>query len=228
MSTVNRTGILGGRFDPIHLGHLGIAEIARRALALDRVLLMPSRTSPHRTAPARATDGDRLAMAALAARADAHLSPCDLELTSDAPSYTSVTLGRLRDRGHQRTQLFFIVGADAFAEIATWHDYPTVLDGAHFVVVSRPGHPVADIVRKLPDLRDRMRPIADDPDGRTVEADTAPAVFLIDAATPDVSSTDIRARVARGAPLAGLVPANVAAYITHHRLYEMRSGKQHA
>jgi nicotinic acid mononucleotide adenylyltransferase len=53
-------------------------------------------------------------------------------------------------------------------------------------------------------------------------------VFLIDAATPDVSSTDIRARVARGAPLAGLVPANVAAYITHHRLYEMRSGKQHA
>ena len=137
-TTEGRTGILGGQFDPIHLGHIETAEVARRVLALDRVLLLPSRGSPHRAAPTRATDTDRLALVTLAAEHDAHLTPCDLELASDAPSYTSVTLGRLRDKGHRRTQLFFIVGADAFADIATWHHYPAVLDDAHFVV-RRPG-----------------------------------------------------------------------------------------
>ena len=219
-TTEGRTGILGGQFDPIHLGHLGTAEVARRVLALDRVLLLPSRGSPHRASPARATDTDRLALVTLAANNDAHLTPCDLELTSDAPSFTSVTLGRLRDKEHRRTQLFFIVGADAFAEIATWHHYPAVLDEAHFVVVSRPGHPVANLVETLPDLRPRMRPVARGSERLRVSANMAPAVFLIDAVTPDVSSTDIRARVARGEPLAGLVPTNVAAYITHHRLYQ--------
>ena len=223
-TTEGRTGILGGRFDPIHLGHLETAEVARRVLALDRVLLLPTRCSPHRAVPARATDTDRLAMVTLATGNSAHLSPCDLELTSSAPSFTSVTLGRLRDHGYRRTQLFFIVGADAFAEIATWHDYPAVLDGAHFVVVSRPRHPVADLVETLPNLRTRMRPVTRDTERLDVEADTAPAVFLIDTETPDVSSTDIRARVAHGEPLAGLVPVTVAAYIAYHRLYDPQHG----
>lgn len=226
MSGGDRTGILGGRFDPIHLGHLGTAEVARRVLALDRVLLLPSRVSPHRAAPARANDTDRLAMVTLAASSDAHLSPCGLELESDSPSYTSVTLGRLRDLGCRRTHLFFIVGADAFAEIATWHDYPAVLDGAYFVVVSRPGHPVAELVDTLPDLAEHMRPVTRGSERVSVDADTAASVFLIDAVTPDVSSTDVRARVARGEPLAGLVPANVAAYIKRRRLYEPRLGEQ--
>jgi nicotinate-nucleotide adenylyltransferase len=226
MSAAVRTGILGGRFDPIHLGHLGIAEIAWRVLALDRVLLLPSRVSPHRAAPASATDADRLAMATLAATSEAYLSPCDLELQSDAPSYTSVTLRRLHEQGHQRTQLFFIVGADAFAEIATWYEYPTVLDAAHFAVVSRPGHRVADLIGALPDLRERMRPIVGGSMKLSLDADAEPSVFLIDAVTPDVSSTEIRARVARKEPLAGLVLANVAAYIGHHQLYETRSGEQ--
>ena len=217
-------GILGGRFDPIHLGHLGTAAVARRVLALDRVLLLPSRGSTHRATPACASDTDRLAMVTLAAGSDAHLSHCDLELESPAPSYTSVTLERLRDHGYRRTQLFFIVGADAFAEIATWHDYPAVLNGAHFVVVSRPRHPVAELVETLPDLRARMRPITRDTERLNVDADTAPSVFLIDTVTPDVSSTDIRVRVARGEPLTGLVPVTVAAYITYHRLYEPQHG----
>ena len=220
MSAEARTGVLGGRFDPIHLGHLGTAEVAWRVLALDQVLLLPSRISPHRAAPAHAADTDRFALVTLAANNDVHLSPCDLELASDAPSYTSVTLGRLRDQGHQRTQLYFIIGADAFKDIATWHHYPAVLDDAHFVVVSRPGHPVAALVETLPDLRARMRSVTRGSDTVSVDADTAPAVFLIDAMTPDVSSTDIRERVARGESLAGLVPKNVAAYITRHRLYE--------
>ena len=148
----------------------------------------------------------------------------ELPSLSEAQSYTAVTLERLRAQGHQRTQLFFIVGADAFAEITTWHDYPAVLDRAHFVVVSRPGHPVAQLQEVLPDLRRRMRPISGGSERLSVDATATPAVFLIDAVTPDISSTDIRARMARGEPLTGLVPQNVADYITHHRLYIPQCG----
>ena len=220
MSATRRTGILGGRFDPIHLGHLETAAVARQVLGLDQVLLLPSRVSPHRATPAHATDTDRLAMVRLAANDDAYLTPSNLELEMDAPSYTALTLERLHTRGFLRTQLFFIVGADAFAEIATWRHYPAVLDGAHFVVISRPGHPVADLVEALPDLRGRMQHVGGDAGPVSPDTDTAPLVLLIDAVTPDVSSTRIRERVSRGEPLTGLVPAAVAAYIEHHRLYE--------
>ena len=213
-----RIGILGGRFDPIHLGHLATAAVARRRLQLERVLILPSRLAPHRKQPA-ASGADRLAMVALAAGDDPSLEPCDLELTAETPSYTATTLHRLQERGHPCTSLFFIVGADAFADIAAWHDYPRLLDAAHFAVVSRPGHPVAALPEALPALRPRLRPVTDDAGPGAGGATRRPAVFLIDAVTPDISSTDIRTRLANGQPLEGRVPAAVAAYIDRRRLY---------
>ena len=161
-AATRRIGILGGRFDPIHRGHLATAAAAQRRLQLDRVLMLPSRLSPHRKRPAGASGDDRLAMVALAAHDHPSFEPCDLELTGEAPSYTATTLHRLHERGHPRTSLFFIVGADAFADIADWHDYPRLLDAAHFVVVSRPGHPVAALPDALPALRPRLRPVTND------------------------------------------------------------------
>ncbi len=214
-----RIGILGGRFDPVHHGHLATAAVARRRLRLDRVLMMPSRRSPHRKQPARAGGADRLAMLALAARDDPYLEPCDLELTADGPSYTATTLRRLHERGHPCTSLYFIVGADAFADIADWRDYPRLLDAAHFVVVSRPGHPVGSLPDALPALRPRLRTVATDADPQAEEAPPRPAVFLIDGDTPDISSSDIRTRLAHGRPLEHRVPAAVAAFIDRRRLY---------
>ena len=219
MNEPRRIGILGGRFDPIHLGHLATATVARRRLALDTVLLLPSRVSPHRSASARASDEDRLAMVRLAATGDACLLPCDLELQSDRPSYTSNTLACLRDRGHPATQLFFIVGADAFAEIATWHDYPAVLEGAHFVIVARPGHAVSHLPAQIPALRDRMHPIPDELRPGGVEVGTSPTIWLLDAVTPDISSTAIRKRLADGLSVTSLMPAEVSDYIARHRIY---------
>lgn len=216
--TPKRTGVLGGRFDPIHYGHLETAALARQALGLQQVLLIPSGLSPHREAGARATGADRLAMVTLAAQGTPHLAPSDLEISIDAPSYTARTLARLHDRGYDRTQLFFILGADAFAEIATWYDYPAVLEAAHFVVVSRPGHSVAGLADQLPTLRGRMR--ATTPDGTPPDSGTAPAIWLLDAVTPDVSSTQVRASLSRQQPVTGLVPPSVAAYIAQHRLYD--------
>lgn len=220
----DRVGILGGRFDPIHLGHLETAAAARTRLSLGRVLLLPSGPSLHRSSPPRASDADRLAMVRLAAATAPWLEVCDLEMSTAAPSFTSVTLQRLTERGFRRTQLFFIVGADAFAEIAAWHDYPAVLDRAHFVVVSRPGSPVEALKTRLAELGPRMRAAGPDEGDRPLEgADTA--IHLLDTQTPEISSTDIRARVARGEPLDTQVPAAVRTYINERHLYRPADGE---
>jgi len=211
-----RTGILGGRFDPIHVGHLDTAEIAHQRLSLETVLVVPSRTAPHRATPAQASDADRLAMVTLATAQHAYLEPCDLELTAEGPSYTAITLSRLHELGHPPTTLFFVLGTDTFEEITTWYDYPRVLNAAHFVVVARPGYPVMPVVERLPDLQARMQVVSEH--GACVVPPT-PTVFLLEAVTTDISSTRIRAEASRGKSLTGYVPTPVASYIERHRLY---------
>ena len=111
-----------------------------------------------------------------------------------------------------------MIGADAFAEIASWRDYPRILDAAHFAVVSRPGFPVEELPRRLPQLAERMaRPPIDE------VSHVDPLIILIDAPTADVSSTAIRAHLASGEPIAGLVPPNVQQHIEHHGLYSSMS-----
>jgi len=213
-----RTGILGGTFDPIHVGHLDAALAAHAALGLDEVWLMPARVPPHRMAAPGASVYHRLAMVALAAAERPGLVPSDFEATAPGPSYTSATLDRLAGTGRQPWQIFFITGADAFVEIATWRDYPAILDRAHFAVVSRPGVPVATLAGRLPALASRLIP-ADAAARVAREEPGSTAVFLVDAPTTAVSSTDIRRRAAAGQSLAGLVPAAVEAYIREHGLY---------
>jgi nicotinate-nucleotide adenylyltransferase len=211
---MNRVGILGGTLDPIHCGHLAAAAAARDAFDLPRVLVMPSNVPPHRPVQPLATPFHRFAMAALAVSGVSRLEACDDELRADGPSYTADTLERLHARGHQPSQIFFITGADAFADIASWKRYPEVLDRAHFVVVSRPGYDSGALADRLPDLRPRMRPA-----GAPARTDGSTLIFLLEAPTPDVSSTAIRDRLRRGDPLSGLVPPLVETHIRQHRLY---------
>jgi nicotinate-nucleotide adenylyltransferase len=118
------------------------------------------------------------------------------------------------ERGYLSSELFFVIGADAFAEIASWRDYPNILDAAHFAVVSRPGFSVKELPRRLPRLADRMaRPPIDE------VAQIDPLIILLDATTADVSSTAIRQRRADDHSIAGLVPPNVQQHIEHHGLY---------
>ena len=215
--TERRIGILGGTLDPIHLGHIGAARAAREALGLDRVIVIPARVPPHRPGEPVASAFHRFAMAALCAAECDWMSVSDDELRSPGPSFTADTLERLRASGLRGSQIFFITGADAFAEIATWHRYPEVLDLAHFAAVSRPGHPVAALAARLPALRSRFAQ-----PGAAGQID-GPAVFLIDAPTPDVSSTELRRRIAAGEPVGGLVCPPVERHIVRHRLYNPAS-----
>jgi len=228
MTQLRRIGVLGGTFDPVHLGHLGAAEVARSTLALDEVLVVPSHIPPHRLAQPDASGYHRFAMVALAVASARGLAASDVELVREGRSYTATTLRGLHRRGFSPSQLFFITGADAFAEIATWHEYPAVLDLGHFVVIARPGFPVETLRSRLPGLASRMRTVAgsgwsqtaEDPPDRT-------SILLVEAATPDVSSTQIRERIRGAQPLTGLVPRAVEIHIYRHGLYapdQERSG----
>jgi nicotinate-nucleotide adenylyltransferase len=225
MTSGTRIGILGGTFDPVHVGHLDTAQAAGRALALDRVLVMPSGTPPHRSTPPSASRFHRFAMAALAVTGLPGLMVSDLEIGTADPCYSFDTLARLQATGLLPAQIFFITGADAFAEIETWSRYPQVLEMAQFVVVSRPGHDAAALRSRLPALAARMRNAAA-PASTTVGAPSGLApvvpaleVLLLDAPTRDVSSTEVRRRLESGASIAGLVPAAVETYIGQHGLY---------
>ena len=172
MTLAARIGILGGTLDPIHVGHLETALAARQALALDRVIVLPSRVPPHRQHQPVASRYHRFAMAALAVDGVDGLSVSDIELRAPEPSYTADTLERFRESsGLPASQIFFITGADAFAEIETWHRYPEVLDLSHFVVVSRPGCPVEALREQLPALAPRMAPADPGTDGGRVSRD---------------------------------------------------------
>jgi len=212
-SAARRIGILGGTFDPIHWGHLDIGDIAFNELKLSRLFVITSNVPPHRSQPL-ASAYHRFAMVSLAILDRPDWRAADLELRHPAPSFTSRTLDMFHERGYLSSELFFVIGADAFAEIANWRDYPGILNAAHFAVVSRPKFSVKELPRRLPRLADRMaRPPIDE------VAQIDPLIILIDAPTADVSSTAIRERRVRGESIAGLVPSHVQQHIEHHGLY---------
>lgn len=219
MTEATRLGLLGGTFDPIHCGHLEVARAARETLRLDHVLFLPSRLPPHRTRAPRASGCHRFAMLALAVLDQPGFLASDIELSRSGPSYSVDTLTTMHARGWRPAQLFFITGMDAFAEIETWRDYPALLDYAHFVVVARPGHSADALRERLPALAPRFVDAAVGPveDRHLTQPNTA--IVLIHAATPDVSSTDIRRRLQSGESLRGHVPDAVERYIEQHRLY---------
>jgi nicotinate-nucleotide adenylyltransferase len=226
-------GLLGGTLDPIHCGHLAAATAARDAFDLTTVFVLPSHVPPHRPVQPLASPFHRFAMASLAVSGVDRLQASDDELRLAGPSYTADTLERLQKRGLTASQIFFITGADAFAEIATWKHYPGVLDLANFVVVSRPGHDLAGMQARLPELASRMRAApehrASDRGNRVSDtghrvSDTGyrpsePLIYLLETSTPDVSSTRVRERLRRGEPITGLVPPLVEAHIHKHALY---------
>ncbi len=194
-----RLGIVGGTFDPIHLGHVAMAEAAADCARLDLVLLIPTNVPPHRAA-ATAPAADRLAMCRLAAAGHPRLEASDLELRRPGPSYTVDTLRALA-RERPGAELFLVLGWDAARELRSWRSPEEVLRLARLVVVSRPGYPPptpADLAA----------------------AGLDPArVLLCDAATPDVVATEVRRRVQQGDSPAGMLDPAVEAYVRRHRLY---------
>jgi nicotinate-nucleotide adenylyltransferase len=214
-------GLFGGTFDPIHCGHLRAAAEVRRLARLDRILFIPSSLPPHKAAGGAAPAEDRLRMVEIACRRRAGFEASPLEIEARGPSYSIRTVRRVK-RLWPRSRAFFIVGADAFLEIGTWHEYEKVLRECVFLVTGRPGY---RLERARDVLGGRLRGAT----GSLAEAGRLDApsatrfrVLLVPIRALDVSSTLVRERVRRGASLEGLVPRAVAAYIRTRQLYRGR------
>jgi nicotinate-nucleotide adenylyltransferase len=208
---VARRGWLGGTFDPIHEGHLDVARAAHTALGLSVVTLVPAHIPPHRDQPVASTE-HRVAMTKVAA-SEAWMEVSTIEVDAHGPSYTATTMDKLEQSGTDLRTLVVVTGADAFAGILSWHRAEELLDRVTFAVVSRPGHPAPALQAHLPTLGPRMCT----PSNWATRAGAS--IVLVDAPTSPVSSTMVRAAVAAGQSLSGLVPAPVAAYIAAHGLY---------
>jgi nicotinate-nucleotide adenylyltransferase len=187
-----KVGILGGSFNPVHHGHLLTAVRAAEEAGLDRVLLMPTAVSPLKGRDALAPAKDRLAMVRAAVKGHPLLEASDLEIRRGGVSYSVDTLRELRRRTAAR--LYWIVGADAFRLVPRWREAPEVGRLASFIVLPRPG----EEIRRIPGVR---------------------ALVLRRAPQVEISSTEIRRRLAAGRPVRYLVPEAVEAYLRRKGLY---------
>jgi nicotinate-nucleotide adenylyltransferase len=211
-------GILGGTFDPIHFGHLRLAQEVGAALKLDHVRFMPSGIPPHRTAPAAAVE-HRLAMTRMAVDGNPLFSVDDRETRRAGPAYMAVTLADLRREEGPTRPIVLLLGADAFLEFATWYHWHELFTLAHIVVAHRPGFPVDSWQDRMP------QPLAREYTARLMHqplaVHLAPAggIAVIPFTALDISATRIREMVAAGVSPRYLLPGSVLDYIQLHTLY---------
>ncbi len=192
-----RIGLYGGTFDPIHNAHLAIARAAVEKLFLDKLLVIPNRLPPHKNSGTVASYKDRLRMVNLACENEAKLEACDVE-NREGKSYTIQTLESLRNKYGDSVQFFFLIGADAFAEVLTWFRVEEVFEMTEFIVAARPGFEYQS------------------PEGAIVHR--------LDAVAYRESSSGIRAQIAAGEKPLGL-PALVERYINGQGLYRFERAK---
>lgn len=210
--------VLGGTFDPVHLGHLHVVECIRSVFEPTRVLLVPCATPPHKSGERVAAAEHRIAMLRLAIRGRDGVEISTMEIERGGVSFTIETLRALRT-GPPATRPVFVVGTDALAEIATWREYVALQREFDLIAVSRPGAPpVASL-----DGPSRLVEVPFAP--RAADAMPGPPpgaggrIFRVAIAPSSVSSSEVRRRSALGLPVDGLVPREVADYIRDHRLY---------
>ncbi|CAH1386189.1 nicotinate-nucleotide adenylyltransferase [Candidatus Nitrotoga sp. M5] len=211
-------GILGGTFDPVHNGHLRLAQEALEQCCLAAVHFIPSGTPPHRTAP-RASAVQRLDMARLALQGNAAFVLDDREIFRADPCYTVDTLTTLRAELGMQQPLCLLMGGDAFLLLHSWHEWKDLFELAHIVVMQRAGHPLGNIINGANEaLRDEYRARLV-PVPRILRESPAGAILVVDMPDLEISATDIRKRCAENKNIHYLLPDLVADYIQLHQLY---------
>jgi nicotinate-nucleotide adenylyltransferase len=201
LANVSRLGIFGGSFDPIHIGHLIVAEILAYRLELDHVLFLPAARPPHKPGHTLAPNADRLRMIELAIEGAPNFSVSEIDLNRPGPSYTSDTLAELREQVGHDAAFEFLMGMDSLSDFPRWYRPDQIAERARLGVARRPGVDVSarDIEILVPASQGRIDVVA---------------VPLI-----DISSSDIRDRIRTGQPYRFQVMPGVAEYIRSNGLY---------
>jgi nicotinate-nucleotide adenylyltransferase len=196
---------MGGTFDPVHYGHLVVAEEVRVTCELDDMVFIPAGEPPHKQGGIVTAAHYRLAMLELAIASNRHFSISLVDIDRPGPSYTAETLRMLHQLWGQPTELYFIIGWDSLQEFYTWHDPAGILEQlTYLVAVHRPGYTaeldfLVQTEARLPTLKQRLL--------------TMPAPQL------EISATDLRQRIAEGRPVKYQIPEAVEQYIVQHKLY---------
>jgi nicotinate-nucleotide adenylyltransferase len=211
-----RTGILGGTFNPIHLAHLRIAEEVRETCGLDRVLFIPAADPPHKTVAEEVPFAHRMAMVEAAIADNPYFTASDIEKRRQGKSFSVDTLKILRQEDPDG-ELFFIIGLDSYRDLTSWKEYARLFELAHVVVTTRPGIELQDPLTPLPVAVQGEFCYASGT-GMIRHKSGNSLIFLTETRL-DISSTEIRYKVADGASIRYLVTPAVAAYITQHDLY---------
>ena len=191
---------MGGTFDPIHYGHLLMAEEARQAFALDEVIFVPNGWPAHKKAYLVSSPEDRYAMTRLATASNPRFSASRMEIDRPGMSYTIDTLRAFRSLYPELEEQYFITGADAVLEILTWHEYDKLVSECRFIAVTRPGF----VLERLSEI---------------ISAEFLSRVSFLPIPGLEISSTDIRQRVQEGRSIKYLTPESVETYIEQHGLY---------
>jgi nicotinate-nucleotide adenylyltransferase len=225
-------GLFGGTFDPVHRGHLALARVAREQYKLNRIHFVPANIPPHKQRQPLSPFIHRFAMLAVATAQEKAFVPSLLEAPAEdsarkahqeEPNYTIDTIRRLKQSFKASDKLFFLIGMDAFADIAKWHQAEALFGECEFVVANRPGYSLADVANALPESL-RPRPEVT----RPFEKHAATGDLVLKGATihllgdlhQPASATAIRQAAAAGKPLGRFVDAPVAEYIKKMGLYK--------
>jgi len=222
MSGRRRIALYGGTFDPVHVGHIAVAKNVLQYFALDELLFIPAHVAPHKRGRGITTPGlHRYAMLALATQGDERMRISSVELDAPERPYTVETLARFQRDTGPTSRLFFMIGADSWADITTWREWEKLLRLSDHIVVTRPGyepgvgHVTESVRERIVDLRGARRERI----AREVSEATNAKIYLTDAVLMDVSATAIRRAAREGRELNRLVPPPVADYIRKYRLY---------
>ena len=196
-----RVGIFGGTFDPIHLGHLIVAETLMDEFSLDREVFIPAAVPPHKLGQKITDARHRYMMTMLAICSNPRFQASDMEMKRNGPSYSRDTLEELIREHGEKTEFYFIVGADSVASLHTWNRIDELLSMCHFIGASRPG-----CMPDMAEIRCRFGPLAE-------------KIHCLETPELEISSTDIRERIRRGKTVRYIVPEAVEQYIYKERLY---------
>jgi nicotinate-nucleotide adenylyltransferase len=198
-----RLGISGGTFDPIHYGHLIVAEEIRETNGLDRILFIPSGKPPHKRNLEVSGAEQRLSMVEAAIRTNPHFEVSRIEIDREGYTYTVDTLEQLKEIYGRETKLYFIIGADVVHDLLTWKNYEKVFSLCEFIAVLRPGYTSSSFIKTVEDLETAY--------SAQIHTFIGPLI--------DISSTMIRERAASGKSIKYLLPEEVEKYILDNGLY---------
>ena len=221
---MKRIALYGGTFDPVHLGHLAVAHGLLKIFALDEVLFIPAYVAPHKRKEGVTPALHRYAMLALATQHEERFRISTVELDAPEKPYTFETLPLMQEKLGRDAQLFFVMGADSWMEIATWREWERVLALSNHIVVSRPGYDLS-VGHVTPAVSERivdLRGMSGEEIAKKIEISEALKIYITDAVKMDVSATVVRsaAREGREADWVESVSPSVAEYIRKYGLYK--------